>query len=166
MRTIDDDGGLELQSQIEGRAPVVQRVPVRAEGKDEDGTVIHMLLHVIEGRPVGLGFYRDGLGNVRKMPRPSAFELIVLPPKSERWLLCAEAGLIPVSDNPVSQDLGSNLWPSLKNQVEQILRFILSSCTPQDRLMASFRVQFCYLSLTVFHRSVSQPVQHPGIVGL
>ncbi len=80
VRTIDDDGGLELQSQIEGRAPVVQRVPVEAEGKDEDGTVIHMLLHVIEGRPVGLGFYRDGLGNVRKMPRPSAFELIVLPP--------------------------------------------------------------------------------------
>ena len=80
VRTISDDGGLELQSQIDGSAPVVQRVPVEAEGKDEDGAVIHMLLHVVEGRPVELEFYRDGLGNVRQMPLPSAFELIVLPP--------------------------------------------------------------------------------------
>jgi hypothetical protein len=80
VRTIDDDGGLELQSQIDGSAPVVQRVPVEAEGKDEDGAVIHMLLHVVKGRPVELEFYRDGVGNVRKMPLPSAFDLIVLPP--------------------------------------------------------------------------------------
>ncbi len=80
VRTVSDDGGLELQSQVEGRAPVVKRVPVEAEGKDEGGAVIHMLLHVVEGRPVELEFYRDGLGNVRKMPRPSAFEPIVLPP--------------------------------------------------------------------------------------
>jgi hypothetical protein len=80
VRTIDDDGGLELQSQIDGSAAVVKRVPVEAEGKDDDGAVIHMLLHVVEGRPAELEFYRDGVGNVRKMPRPSAFELIVLPP--------------------------------------------------------------------------------------
>jgi hypothetical protein len=80
VRTIDDDGGLELQSQVEGRAPVVQRVPVEAEAKDEDGAVIHMLLHVVEGRPVELELYRDVLGNVIKMPLPSTFELIVLPP--------------------------------------------------------------------------------------
>jgi hypothetical protein len=80
VRTISDDGGLELQSQIDGSAPVVQRVPVEAEGKDEDGAVIHMLLHAVEGRPIELEFYRDGLGNARKMPLPSAFGLIVLPP--------------------------------------------------------------------------------------
>ena len=33
VRTIDEDGGLELQSQVEGSAAVVKRVPVEAEGK-------------------------------------------------------------------------------------------------------------------------------------
>jgi hypothetical protein len=80
VKTIDEDGGLELRSQVEGKAPVVQRVPVEAEGKDEDAAVIHMLLHVVDGRPVELEFYRDGVGNVKTMPLPSAFELIVLPP--------------------------------------------------------------------------------------
>jgi hypothetical protein len=80
VRTIDSDGGLELQTQINGSAPVVKRVPVEAEGRDDDGAVIHMLLYVVEGRPVELEFYRDGVGSVRKMPCASAFELVVLPP--------------------------------------------------------------------------------------
>ena len=84
VRTIDEDGGLELQSQVEGKAPVVKRVPVEAEGKDEDGAVIHMLLHVVAGRPVELEFYRDGVGTVKRMPSPSTFELIVLPPMPEK----------------------------------------------------------------------------------
>jgi hypothetical protein len=75
VKTIDEDGGLELQSQAEGMASVAQRVPVEAEAKDEDGAVIHMLLHVVDGRPIELEFYRDGVGSVRKMPPPSAFEL-------------------------------------------------------------------------------------------
>lgn len=33
VRTIDENGGLELESQIEGIAPVVKRVPVEAEGR-------------------------------------------------------------------------------------------------------------------------------------
>ena len=80
VKTIDEDGGLELRSQVEGKAPVVKRIPVEAEGKDEDGVVIHMLLHVVDGRPVELEFYRDGVGTVKTMPPASAFELIVLPP--------------------------------------------------------------------------------------
>jgi len=84
VRTIDEDGGLELQSQVEGKAPVVKRVPVEAEGKDEDGAVVHMLLHVVDGRPVELEFYRDGTGTVKKMPPPSAFELIVVSPMPEK----------------------------------------------------------------------------------
>lgn len=83
VKTIDKDGGLELRSQLEGKAPVVKRVPVEAEGKDEDGIVLHMLLHVIDGRPVELEFYREDAGAVKKMPSPSAFELIV-PPMREK----------------------------------------------------------------------------------
>ena len=84
VRTIDEDGGLELQSQVEGKAPVVKRVPVEAEGKDEDGAVIHMLLHVVDGRPVELEFFREDTETVKKIPPPSAFELIVLPPMPEK----------------------------------------------------------------------------------
>jgi len=84
VKTIDKDGGLELQSKIEGKAPVVKRVPVEAEGKDEDGVLIHMLLHVVDGRPVELEFYKDDAGAIVKMPSPSAFELIVLPIQEKR----------------------------------------------------------------------------------
>jgi hypothetical protein len=80
VRTIDEDHGLELQSQVEGRAPIVKRIPVEAEAKDQDGVVIHMALHVIDGRPVELEFYRENTEPVRKIPPPSAFEQIVLPP--------------------------------------------------------------------------------------
>jgi hypothetical protein len=84
VKTIDKVGGLELQSQLEGKAPVVKRVPVEAEGKDEDGVVVHMLLHVVDGRPVELEFFREDAETVKKMPPPSAFELIVLPSMREK----------------------------------------------------------------------------------
>ena len=80
VRTIDQDGGLDLESQIEGKAPVVKRIPVEAEGKDQDGSTIHMLLHVREGRPVELEFFREDAATVKATPQPSDFELIVLPP--------------------------------------------------------------------------------------
>jgi hypothetical protein len=79
VRTIDKDGGLELQSQVEGKAQIVKRVPVEAEGKDEDGAVIHMELHVVDGRLVELEFYREDAETVKKIPPPATFELIVLP---------------------------------------------------------------------------------------
>jgi hypothetical protein len=83
VRTIDEDGGLKLQSQTEGKAPVVKRVPVEAEAKDEDGAVIHMLLHVVEGRPAELEFFREDTATVKRIPAPLAFELIVLPAMPE-----------------------------------------------------------------------------------
>jgi hypothetical protein len=87
VRTVDEDGGLELKSQVEGAATVVKRVPVEAEGKDEDGVTIHMLLHVVRGRPVELEFFKEDSSTVKRVPSPSAFELIVLPPMPERgWL--------------------------------------------------------------------------------
>ncbi|HWF38442.1 MAG TPA: hypothetical protein VG322_07980 [Candidatus Acidoferrales bacterium] len=83
VRTIDEDGGLELQSQVEGKAPVAKRVPVEAEANDEDGVVIHMLLHVVEGRPIELELFREDGARVRRVPPSSAFDLIVLPPAPE-----------------------------------------------------------------------------------
>ena len=80
VKTIDEDGGLALKSQAEGKAPVVKKVPVEAEGKDVDGGIIHMLLHVHDGRPVEVEFFREDAVNVKTMLQPSAFELFVLPP--------------------------------------------------------------------------------------
>ena len=84
VRSIDEDCGLELESQVQGKAPVTKRIPVEAEGIDEDGVVIHMLLHVVDGRPVELEFFREDGTTVKKVPDPSAFALIVLPPMASR----------------------------------------------------------------------------------
>jgi hypothetical protein len=84
VRTVDEDGSLALNSQIAGNARVVKRVPVEGEGKDEDGATVHMLLHVAAGRPVELEFFREDTQTVKKVPPPSSFELIVLPPLSGR----------------------------------------------------------------------------------
>ena len=84
VRKADKDGTLELQSQVEGKAPVVKRIPVEAEATDDDGFVIHVLLHVVEGRPVELEIYKDNLATPKRLPPPSAFELIVLPPVPEK----------------------------------------------------------------------------------
>jgi hypothetical protein len=86
VRTIDKNGGLELESQVGGKAPVMKRVPVEAEGKDEDGSIIHMLLHVDDGKPVELEFFREDTVTVKRLPPPPCFELIVLPPiPSDGW---------------------------------------------------------------------------------
>jgi hypothetical protein len=80
VKTIDDDGGLELHSEVDGKASVNQRIPVQAEGKDQDGVTIHLLLHVVDGRPIELEFFREDAQTVKKLPPASSFELIVLPP--------------------------------------------------------------------------------------
>ena len=80
VKTIDENGGLALESRVEGKAPVVKRVPVEAEGKDDDGATVHMLLHVEDGRPVELELFREDAVNVKTVRQPSTFELFVLPP--------------------------------------------------------------------------------------
>jgi hypothetical protein len=84
VRVLDEDGGLEIKSEVPGTAPVVQRVPVEAEGKDEDGTTIHVLLHVVDGRPVELEIYSESITSVKRMPPVSEFEVFVLPPPPEK----------------------------------------------------------------------------------
>jgi hypothetical protein len=79
VRTLDEEGGLEIESQVEGKAPVLKRIPVEAEAKDADGFTIHALLHVVDGRPVELEIYKDNGSKVKRTPAPSEFELVVLP---------------------------------------------------------------------------------------
>jgi hypothetical protein len=84
VKTVCEDGTLELMSQARGKANVIKRIPVEAEAKDEDGVVVHVLLHVVGGRPIELEVYKDDGSPVKRMPPASAFELIVLPPAPSR----------------------------------------------------------------------------------
>lgn len=84
VRRIDDEGSLEIRSKNPGAAPVIKRIPVEAEAKDQDGVDIHLLLHVIDGRPAELEVFKDDGSDIKEMPAPSTFELIVLPPTPER----------------------------------------------------------------------------------
>jgi hypothetical protein len=80
VKTCDNDGSLVLRVAAEGTAPVNQRIPVEAEGKDEDGAKLHALLHVPNGRPNYLEFFREDAKTVKRIPHPETWELIVLPP--------------------------------------------------------------------------------------
>jgi hypothetical protein len=81
VKTIDEDGGLELRTESGDRAPVLQRVPVEAEAKaKDDRKSVHVLLHVVDGQPIEVEIYRNDGAQVGELPSPSEFELIVLPP--------------------------------------------------------------------------------------
>jgi hypothetical protein len=87
VKTIDEDGGLELRTESGDPAPASQRVPVEAEAKaKDDHMTVHVLLHVVDGRPVELEIYRNNGAQVEELPSPSEFELIVLPPGTHHRL--------------------------------------------------------------------------------
>lgn len=56
---IDDNGSLDFLIQTGPKAEVHNSVPVEAEAEDLDGTTIHMLLHVIDGKARGLEVYKE-----------------------------------------------------------------------------------------------------------
>src|SRR5437660_9416683 len=80
VRTIDSYGRLELCPQIGNPAAVIQRIPVEAEGSDEDGVPISVLLHVVNGVGSELEIYKADGSPIRKMPHPQDLQLVVLPP--------------------------------------------------------------------------------------
>ncbi len=80
VRTIDEDGSLEFDIRADVKAPVSHRIPVEAMAQDVDGFMIHVLLHVVEGRADELEIYKDDSSRPIKMPPASEFQLLVLPP--------------------------------------------------------------------------------------
>lgn len=56
---VGDDGSLLLQPSRGEPAQVEQRIPVEAEYLDEDGVVVHVLLHVVDGFLRELEVYRE-----------------------------------------------------------------------------------------------------------
>lgn len=60
------------------KAEVKRRIPVEAEGVDQDGNTIHYLLHVIEGYLSELEVYREDSYCIRNLPNPDSLKLICL----------------------------------------------------------------------------------------
>jgi hypothetical protein len=78
--SIDEQGSLKFESEVVGRVNGVKPVPVEAEANDTDGLAIHVLLHMVHGRPDELEIYKDDSSSIKRMPLPEEFDLIVLPP--------------------------------------------------------------------------------------
>jgi hypothetical protein len=79
VRSIDEQGSLKLRPEVPGRVSGVKTIPVEAEANDTDGVIIHVLLHMVHGRPDELEVYKDDSSPIRHMPPPAEFNLIVLP---------------------------------------------------------------------------------------
>jgi hypothetical protein len=72
------DGSLSIRVAGSMPAVVIRRVPVEAERPDDDGVVIHVLLHVVDGFLNELEIYRDDSKSVRRAVTPEDLNLVVL----------------------------------------------------------------------------------------
>jgi hypothetical protein len=81
VRQIDTEGSLEIDPGTNvDKAPVKKRIPVEAEGADEDGTHVHVLLHVVNGVVKELEIYKDDGSPIIQLPSSRDLKLLVLPP--------------------------------------------------------------------------------------
>lgn len=76
VERIDENGSLKFFVRTETRAPVKWRIPTEGEVEDEDGVMVHVLLHVVEGKVNELELYKDiASSKVLKPPDPANLEL-------------------------------------------------------------------------------------------
>jgi hypothetical protein len=78
VRTIDEDESLEFLVQSNVKAKVKRRIPVEAELQDTDGVLIHILLHVIDGKLNELEIYKEDGSPIRESPDPSRLKVVCL----------------------------------------------------------------------------------------
>lgn len=79
-KNIDENGSLELKCFANTKANIIKRVPVEAEALDTDEIIIHVLLHVIDGVPAELEFYKEDGSLIIKHPPVTEYKTLVLPP--------------------------------------------------------------------------------------
>lgn len=77
VRTIDQNGSLEILVRRGPRARVTRRIPVEGQFADADGVPIHILLHVLEGFASELEVYREDSSKVLAMPSADQLELVL-----------------------------------------------------------------------------------------
>lgn len=76
VRSIDDNGSLEIKNLSAIRAKVERRVPTEGEATDSDEITIHFLVHVVNGSLAELEVFKEDSSSVRTRPDPRS---IVLP---------------------------------------------------------------------------------------
>lgn len=83
VRMVDANGSLEFLRPFGERASVDRRVPTEAEAVDRDGIVIHVLLHVVDGRLHELEIYKeDGSNVIQAVQAETLRDVVVAPPAS------------------------------------------------------------------------------------
>jgi hypothetical protein len=78
VRTIDEDESLEFLVQSNVKAKVKRRIPVEAEFQDADGVLIHLLLHVVDGKVNELEIYKEDGSPIIESPAPSELKVVCL----------------------------------------------------------------------------------------
>lgn len=79
-KRIDADGSIALQTGAADPAPVKSRVPTEGQCPDADGTVIHVLLHVVNGFMNELEIFKEDSSRV--IQPPVAGNLVLFAPYS------------------------------------------------------------------------------------
>lgn len=78
VRRVDEEGSFEIEPWHSAVAAMVEkRIPVEAEGLDEDGVCIHLLLHVVNGYVKELEIYKDDSSPIKRMPPADDFALVI-----------------------------------------------------------------------------------------
>jgi hypothetical protein len=77
VRQIDDDGSLEFQVGSDVIAEVKYRVPVEGRAADEDGVMVHYLLHVLGGQAKELEIYREDSAPIKRAPRVGDIQVLI-----------------------------------------------------------------------------------------
>ena len=78
VRTIDEDKSLGFLVQSNVQAKVKRRIPVEAEFQDTDGVLIHILLHVMDGKVNELEIYKEDGSPIIERPDPSKLKVVCL----------------------------------------------------------------------------------------
>ena len=78
VRTIDADKSLGFLVKSNVTAKVKRRIPVEAEFQDADGVVIHILLHVIDGKVNELEIYKEDGSPIIESPDPYKLKVACL----------------------------------------------------------------------------------------
>ena len=81
VRTLDEHGCLEFDIRTDLKVPIVRGIPVEAEGRDDDGVQICVLLHVVDGKVKELEIFKVDGSPMLRMPKASELDVFVLPPR-------------------------------------------------------------------------------------
>lgn len=77
VEPIDSNGSLRFILASTTVAPVNRRIPVEAQCRDFDAVMIHVLLHVVEGKLAEFEIYKDDSSPVRRMPARDEWEVMM-----------------------------------------------------------------------------------------